>query len=193
VTTVTAAGLAIAAPSLAGGAQAGTGWQLVAKAVDRNSSTPSASIIAEELYRFDRPARIVTQSTRPGNKLTWNITCYRTNLYGIDGTPSSSGTYTSRGGRWPGRGTNSYRAALPAMPPLTQVIAVPGRAWPLVRQVATADCYATVHFDAPCTGSGQRAGLRVCSRRSGGWRYPTEPAGRYPIHGMGGPLAGDDE
>jgi hypothetical protein len=148
LTTVTAAGLAIAALSLANATQAGTGWQLVAKAVDRKSSAPSASIIAEELYRFDRPARIVTQSTRPGNKLTWKITCYRTNLYGVDGTPSSYGTYTSRGVRWPGRGTNSYRVALPAMPPTTQVETDSGR-WPIVRIVATVDCYATVYFDAP--------------------------------------------
>jgi hypothetical protein len=46
-TAITIVALAIAALTIAGAVQAGTGWQLIAKAVDRNSSTPSASIIAE--------------------------------------------------------------------------------------------------------------------------------------------------
>jgi hypothetical protein len=150
LTTVTATGLAIAALSLTGAVQAGTGWQLIAKAVDRNSSTPSASIIAEELKRYDRPARIVTQSTRRSNKLKWKITCYRYDLPdGLDGPASNAGTYTSRGVRWPGRGTNSYSVPLPAMPPTVRVETVPGRSRPIVRFVATVDCYATVYFDAP--------------------------------------------
>jgi len=172
-TAITIVALAIAALTIAGAVQAGTGWQLIAKAVDRNSSTPSASIIAEEL-RYDRPARIVTQSTRRGNKLTWKITCYRYDLPdGLDGPPSSVGTYTSRGIRWPGRGTNSYSVPLPAVPPTVRVETIPRRARPIVRFVATADCYATVYFDAPM-GEGPHTGRLA-------------PGKHYPVIGVPGP------
>jgi hypothetical protein len=129
------------------------GWQLVAKASDRNSRTPDATILSEEVSpatvqsHWVPPAmggapgtgtwftelikpqyRVVTQSTHPGNRLTWEVTCY---VY----VGSYSSTRHVRGRAWPGRGKRYYAITVPTID--------------MRGDDTTANCFATVSLDAP--------------------------------------------
>jgi hypothetical protein len=121
-----------------------TGWQLAAKAVDRNSDTPDASIFSEEVFP-GRQYRVVTQSTRPGNKLEWRVTCY-IDYYNANYSYRS----TSRGRAWPGRGKRTYAVSLPRTPETLKVIQRPGGLPPyVIRDEVDVNCYASVTLDAP--------------------------------------------
>ena len=65
-------------------------WQLVAQSTDRDSVSPSPSLIAEELWT-DRN-RVVARSTRRA-RVTWKLTChaYDYSVGGIDSTRTAKG------------------------------------------------------------------------------------------------------
>jgi hypothetical protein len=145
-----AGALVVVALSFVGAASSTTttGWQLVAKASDRNSRTPDATILSESVLpaewrsvlvegqwvnRLLKPEhRVVTQSTRPGNRLTWEVTCY-----------VHSGSYTStshtRGRAWPGSGKRLYAITTPTI----------GSSRGINLDGVDANCFATVTLDAP--------------------------------------------
>lgn len=150
VLAITAAATALL---LAEAAAPATGWQLVAKASDRNSRTPDATILSEEVSpatvrsHWIPPAmggapgtgtwvtelikpryRVVTQSTRPGNRLKWEVTCYVHH-------GSYSSTRHVRGKAWPGRGTRYYAITVPTID--------------MRGEDTDANCFATVSLDAP--------------------------------------------
>jgi hypothetical protein len=140
--------VAAAALSSAEAAAPATGWQLVAKACDRNSRTPDATILSEDVsygYRH----KLVTQATRGGNKLEWKVTCYSHGYL----PATVSATKTARGRFWPGRGRREY--LLPSFENLVpswakgRLVKYPNGWVEWVPPDATVDCYASVYFDAP--------------------------------------------
>jgi hypothetical protein len=136
--------LALVAPTVT---QAATPWNLIGKGGDRNSTTPDASIFAQEVYPGTR-LRIVTQATLGGNKLEWKVTCVITDTRS---DRYDSSTTTSRGVSWPGKGKHVYPIYLPATPPSSMPVYGPGKNQTpdIVSTGYQIDCYASAYFTGP--------------------------------------------
>ena len=149
--TVVLAVLAVAATVGANAAQAAGSWQLVAQSTDRNSVSPSPSLIAEELWN-DRN-RVVARSTRRA-RVTWKLTCHAYD-YSVGGIDS---TRTARGIAWV-RPRVNRTVTLPSLGSLLPAWAKP-RVWngELIFPDVSTDCWATVTLDT-AYGKPATAGL----------------------------------